>query len=60
MKRAILLVLGILLLIPTVVIGLMGLRAGSDMMPVAFGVWMFFGLLPMIGAFFAFRTAINS
>ena len=57
MSRILLMLLGTALLVPTAVIFLMYLRAGSDGGPVAFGIWMFFGLPTMVGAILAFRKA---
>ena len=51
---------GVVLLVPTVLIAAMAGRAGSDGIPVAFGIWMFFGLPTMVGAIFAFRSAGKS
>jgi len=48
---------GFALLLPTVLIAAMGAQAGSDGAPIAFGVWMFFGLPTMVGAIFAFTKA---
>jgi hypothetical protein len=57
MKKILLLLVGFVLLVPTVLIAAMGARAGSDGAPIAFGVWMFFGLPTMVGALFAFIRA---
>ena len=48
---------GFVLLVPTVLIAATGVGAGSDGAPIAFGVWMFFGLSTMAGAVFAFLKA---
>ena len=48
---------GFALLLPTVLIAAMGAQAGSDGAPIAFGVWMFFGLPTMVGAIFASTKA---
>jgi hypothetical protein len=60
MKQILFLLVGVVLLVPTVLIAAMAGRAGSDGIPVAFGIWMFFGLPTMVGAIFAFRSAGKS
>jgi hypothetical protein len=57
MKKILLVLVGFVLLLPTVLIAAMGARAGSDGAPIAFGLWMFFGLPTMVGAIFAFVKA---
>jgi hypothetical protein len=57
MKKALLVLLGFVLLVPTALLAVMGARAGSEGAPIAFGVWMFFGLPTMVGALFAFVRA---
>jgi hypothetical protein len=57
MKKILLVLVGFVLLVPTVLIAAMGAGAGSDGAPIAFGVWMFFGLPTMVGAIFAFIKA---
>ncbi len=57
MKKILFVLLGLVLLVPTVFIAAMGARSGSEGVPVAFGLWMFFGLPPMVGALFAFIWA---
>ena len=47
--------IGFVLLLPTVLIAAMGAQAGSDGAPIAFGLWMFFGLPTMLGAIFVFK-----
>jgi hypothetical protein len=47
--------IGFVLLLPTVLIVAMGVDAGSDGAPIAFGLWMFFGLPTMVGAIFIFK-----
>jgi hypothetical protein len=47
--------IGFLLLLPTVLIAAMGVQAGSDGAPIAFGLWMFFGLPTLLGAIFVFK-----
>ena len=42
MKKILLVLVGFVLLVPTVLIAAMGVGAGSDGAPIAFGVWMFF------------------
>jgi hypothetical protein len=56
MWKILLMLLGFALLVPSAVIFLMYLRT-SDGGPVAFGIWMFFGLPTICGAIFAFREA---
>jgi hypothetical protein len=57
MKQILLVLVGFGLLVPTVLIAARGVGAGSDGAPIAFGVWMFFGLPTMAGAVFAFVKA---
>lgn len=57
MKKILLMIVGFVLLLPTVLIAAMGAQAGSGGAPIAFGVWMFFGLPTMVGAIFAFTRA---
>ena len=57
MKKILFVLVGFVLLVPTVLIAAMGAGAGSDGAPIAFGVWMFFGLPTMVGAVFAFVKA---
>jgi hypothetical protein len=47
--------IGFVLLLPTVLIVAMGVHAGSGGAPIAFGLWMFFGLPTMVGALFVFK-----
>jgi hypothetical protein len=47
--------IGFVLLLPTVLIVAMGVDAGSGGAPIAFGLWMFFGLPTMVGAIFMFK-----
>jgi len=57
MKKTLLVLVGLVLLVPTVFIAVMATNSRSDGLPVVFGLWMFFGLVPMMGAFFAFIWA---
>jgi FtsH-binding integral membrane protein len=56
MKKT-LLIVGLVLLAPTAFIVALAANSNSDGAPVAFGLWMFFGLIPMVGALFAFIWA---
>jgi hypothetical protein len=58
MKRILLVLVGFVLLLPTVYCAAMGAQAGSSYgAGLAFGVWMFIGLPTMLGAIFAFTKA---
>jgi hypothetical protein len=58
MKRILLVLVGFVLLLPTVYCVFIGAEAGSSYgAGIAFGVWMFIGLAPMVGAIFAFTKA---
>ena len=58
MKRILLVLVGFVLLLPTVYCAAVGAQAGSsDGAWFALGVWMFIGLPTMMGAIFAFTKA---
>jgi hypothetical protein len=57
MKKILLVLVGFVLLVPTLLISAMGVRAGPDGLPIVFGLWMFFGLPPMLGTVAAFVWA---
>lgn len=57
MMKILLVLVGFVLLVPSVFLALMGLRAGSEGAPIVFGVWMFVGLPTMVGALLVFLRA---
>ena len=57
MKRLLYRILALVLLAPTFLACYGALTISKDQLPIVFGVWMFLGLLPAIGAVGLFRAS---
>ena len=56
-KRLLYRVVALALLAPTLLACYGALTVGKDQLPIVFGVWMFLGLFPAIGAIKLFRAS---
>lgn len=56
-KRLLYRILALALLAPTLLAGYAALTARQDELPIIFGMWMFLGLFPALGAVGLFRAS---